>query len=1217
VSSPTDIDHHECAEALMTELKGRITVAGTNIGIPNLVVSLVPTSIGKAVTASRLAERRSAATISDQDGNFLFELPGQPAGVAPASARMCVCVATPETSSGEASILHRTAAFLPGNGPHAFLIALPPSDLGKKGVPLPESVGLPTMAKDLAANANELESLATAERAARQGIAKKRLAERVALQADFQSEVAAHIRSALAGLPDGAPAPRNFVSPVESVRQKCLDLTRIGLTETVNTPAARERAAGIVLLDQHHLGKLAAYATADGGFANVPAAHVVDGAGFTFEELVRGARAGEPAARQRVAPIDKTCMSVRSKEAGAAHALGVDVGAAAPTAGGSTPGSAPSTNGNGSGPHTLSADKELPTGLVDVLSTLVAPDWIPSMATVSGEGSSSHQAGGSFTLVPGPADQAAFYDFNRLDIAFEPVWQAAIDEGLIDALQDAYGIYVERTGTKPPPPKVKAGGVGTTTVRSHISSLKNGTTVVTAPVPLEVFEVFELTLDQWAELNPAIQHRLKTLAIKALAPGASVRVGGVYTENLRAAHDRVAAREQGERLIRNAVGSQAASFSSLVRHLEQRAKAAYPFTVFAANGAERSVNFGLITTYRQHWVPVAYQVGRLVRSEPLAPKEVRRFTRKTVVRKSRAEKEVANNLRARKEEMDSTSRSESDIVRRALGKTTFSLSADGSYDIGISSGSAKTAFEKSAEVASEETKKDFHEAVVKAAQEYRDERNIEVNISTSTDTEIESSGEISNPNDEITVTYLFYELQRRMQVTERLHRVTPVVLVAREVPTPGEVDDDWLVAYDWILRRVLLDDSFVPALAYLSSRLPGDELALTEMRKTLAQQRELTEQLQSEVVALQDRATRRYASLERSIEKRAAAIGDESTDGWYTDAFEFFAGSSSSPEAAQVREEAARDAYEKAAQDEKNLRMRVEREVTALAAATEAYSKSLAEHTNRQAQVARLKQHVTQNILYYMQAIWSYEPTDQQYFRLHRVAVPVLRAKSQTFTLKRATAPIGVGLPGLRAPHVFEVICNSTLEVTSGQSTETVELATVADLDRPLGYKGNYMIFPLKSSNALTDFMMTPYVDAELGLRDPDDPSNWTLAEFAEYVLCLQRHRPAEFASAKAELAAIYRTLLTKPLRNGEEIIVPTDSLFIEALPGSHSVLEEFKLRHRAMDVMKVRAEVRGAEIENVRMAARLLAAEYDDPTIDRRITIDGTAANVLVPADS
>ncbi len=81
--------------------------------------------------------------------------------------------------------------------------------------------------------------------------------------------------------------------------------------------------------------------------------------------------------------------------------------------------------------------------------------------------------------------------------------------------------------------------------------------------------------------------------------------------------------------------------------------------------------------------------------------------------------------------------------------------------------------------------------------------------------------------------------------------------------------------------------------------------------------------------------------------------------------------------------------------------------------------------------------------------------------------------------------------------------------------------------------------------------------------------------------------------------------------------MVPTDSLYIEALPGKHPILEDFKLIHRVVDVKKVQSEVRHAELENVRLAARALKGEYEDPDIEKKIVIEGDAKEVTVSTDS
>ena len=653
--------------------------------------------------------------------------------------------------------------------------------------------------------------------------------------------------------------------------------------------------------------------------------------------------------------------------------------------------------------------------------------------------------------------------------------------------------------------------------------------------------------------------------------------------------------------------------------LQSHLRRAYGFTIFAAKPGQRSVNFGLLVTYRQKWEPLNYQAGELVATIPLAPKEVRKFTKRQIVKKSRAEKEIQNNLKSRREDTTETSRAEAEIINKANSKTAFQLGTQTGANVGFNAsvvngsfnGSINASFSKESGSISEEVKREFREAVFKAAQEYKEERTVEIRSEVAEESEVTESGEISNPNDELTVTYLFYELQRRYRVTEQIHRVTPVIFIAQEVPFPNEIDEDeWIIKHDWILQRVLLDDSFRPALTYLASRVTGDEYAVEELRKNVEIQRGLVDDLKRELVAIRDKIQDRYAALEGAFEKRAKEIEEESQEefnitkeildlhnpfGWGED-------DKPSPEAARVREDAARDAYERAAHEERDLRSRLDREVTALQTITEQYTKQLSEHLNRQAQIGRLRTHIKQNILYYMQSIWSYEPPDQRFFRLHRTPVPKLEGELE-FNI--------VSPPQTTAPLEFEARCNLA------PSPEFVSLVEVADLDQLLGYKGNYMIFPLKQSNCLTDFMMVPYVDSELGLRDPDELGNWTLESFAKYVCCLKKRLRSEAfddPELQERLRRQYLRLLQSPRRDHEEIIVPTGELFIEALPGAHPLLEDFKLKHRAMDVEKVRAEVQRQQLENLRLAARLMGGELDDPDIDKKIVIEGSSQTVVLP---
>jgi hypothetical protein len=189
--------------------------------------------------------------------------------------------------------------------------------------------------------------------------------------------------------------------------------------------------------------------------------------------------------------------------------------------------------------------------------------------------------------------------------------------------------------------------------------------------------------------------------------------------------------------------------------------------------------------------------------------------------------------------------------------------------------------------------------------------------------------------------------------------------------------------------------------------------------------------------------------------------------------------------------------------------------------------------------------------------------------------------------------------------------CHSELDL---DDLEFDALGDVADLDNVLGYKGNFMMFPMWEGNDLTDFMMTPYYDQLVELIDPDPRGNWTLNGFVEYVCCLRKRLSREKFDEKLPALIKAYAELKQAGATDDEIIVPTDSLFIEALPGVRPVLEDFKLLHRAVDVKKARAEVRGIELENVRLAARLLEGEREDPTIEKKIVVESEGTTIIGP---
>ncbi|TMK70218.1 MAG: hypothetical protein E6G50_09435 [Actinobacteria bacterium] len=819
-----------------------------------------------------------------------------------------------------------------------------------------------------------------------------------------------------------------------------------------------------------------------------------------------------------------------------------------------TPTPDPAGNGQPPADQPLTA-QDLPKFIGRLVAPIVAPEeaLIPARPTAADVESSI----GALQVAGGPADVTAFYDFHQFQIAFDYVWQQAIDDGVLETAKTLCRQLADQGG-------------------DPVTAL-NGNRKPLAALRSEVAHV------------AAAQQSLQTAGIAyRLAPNGHQPNGGPEPPDPPPpppppVHKPPIVRPPFVGVSVADPGNTSAEPGDLLAELEEALSERYSFEVFAPG----STNFGLLVTYRQRWDPITYQVGNLAKTLTLAPKETRKVTSKRTVRVERSVKEMEDNQRNRRDEITDTMRDEAEVVRRAQQKTSFSMSAKGSYDVGFADGDSTTSLGRDADSSSQETKKTFHEAVLKAAQEFRDERKLEVETRSVDELETTDSVELSNPNDELTVTYLFYELQRRFRVSEHIHRLTPVVLVALEVPNPNrDAIDRVLLTHSWVINRVLLDDRYRPALDYLCTRVVGDELALQALATKVEQVRLA----------------------------RAGAVASKDSEGIFDEAWDAIVGSSTTndPQSAQIMQDAAKDAYDRAVQEEKDLRMRLDAETVALSAATDAYAKAQAEHVNYVLQIAALRAHFKANVLFYMQAIWSFTYRDETFFSLCNVKVPKLTAAQKTYSLK---VPDHVPLSITPTPGrvVLEVDADLQLNTNLTPDQDFVTLAEVADLDNALGFKGNYMIFPLRESNPLTDFMMTPYLDSELGIHDPDELGSWTPEDFAQYARCLQDQlkdqlSDSDFAALQSQLRDQYKQIVSNPALLNDTVIVPTSSLYIEALPGAHPLLENFKLEHRAIDVQRAKADTRKVEMENLRYAARILDAQLTDPEIDKQVVVEGAA---------
>ncbi len=898
--------------------------------------------------------------------------------------------------------------------------------------------------------------------------------------------------------------------------------------------------------------------------------------------------------------------------------------------------------------------------------------------TLSADGVSSAIA--KVTFAPGPADVPALHFFNDLQIAFEPIWQEALDDRFLDDVEAAYDKFVERGGA-PAVKRVKDFLGGVFNANLFLNELLDiGTSADTAYEG--VASVIIITREEWSALPSLARNHLSQIATQ-IANIRQVLLDKI-DDNEISFFDLLAAKGTTRALIQAGLGplltqdaiqlrtklrllkSDADGIVALARRLVLEAEAArpfrpthtiiedlkrqhsraYPFRHFAASPQYRSVNFGLLVTYKQIWTLKAYQVGELVSTIPLAPKEVRKYSRRTLRKTKRAVQEVESRFERRTGESEERARIESEIIHRATSKTNFSMSSTGtvSYGAGGSgggggeqgggggmgvSGSNTTTFTRDVEKHSDSVKKEFNEAVRKASEEVKNERKTEISTEESVEEEITQSGEIMNPNDEIPCTFLFYELQRRIGIEEKIHGLQSVVFVAQEVPAPSELTHAWLIRHDWILSRVLLDPSYAPALGYVSTSLISDDVALREMREALFRQRKLVEDLKQDLADRRALAGLRYGALQRQIEKTAESaegggglfgdilggIGDIAggipiVGGIVEGAIDMVTGEGEPSGADQLREGASRDAYEREQREEQDLTSRLMSAISTLESMQRDYTDRLSRHLSQLGQVHRLIDHVWQNILYYMQAIWAHEPDDQRFLRLKDVPVPVFtKDKGKTIKINPAAFAAATDIAAIDTKwvHATSGLGVKQPPVSEADKIKTAPLSRVANIYKPAGVVANYLVFPMYEANPITEFMMEPYVtlaEGEYGLSDPDPIGNMTLDEFADYVCCLRKHyeeknRTDEFEKLKPELRDALKKLLQRSRRD-EDIVVPCeDGLYIEALPGAHSVMEQFKHLHRIIDVKSAQADLRGKELNNIRRAEMILQKDLGDPDIE------------------
>lgn len=866
-------------------------------------------------------------------------------------------------------------------------------------------------------------------------------------------------------------------------------------------------------------------------------------------------------------------------------------------------------------------------------------------------------------LASGPADTTAFHDVHSLQLAYPNVWVEALNPELrllIEAVYRSVNTVVRSSGLSPDDVLMDeiddldefldhVSGLADAVTEAHRSTLTDevlflwpdadgvwhlldpGEAAALVVIATEKFPRFNRdTGEPWEEDADRVYDRSRSIEevkriIERLGPDPDHASEASHRDEIEIADreargriilDRAASRTEASDSDDSSEGERAEDVHSigrlrrLLRGMAKMLGEPYAFEYFAPN----STNFGIVVTHRQRWRPGLYQVGDMVGTIPLAPGESRRLQVKETRATRRDVRELEKAMWTRAGESTQTRRATTEILRRAEASTNFAMTSRGSYNIGtIASIGGTTSFAHNQSLHSQTIKRDFREAVLKASHEYRNERSLDVSTSEEESIETTSTGELSNPNNELTVTYLLYELERQYQVSEQIHDLQPVILVAQRVPAPNEITEAWLLRHEWILRRVLLDDSLEGALDELHDAFAGEEVGIAIKQANWESQVRIVETLEGE--------HSQWLSLKRQLNKdlvnaryrERIAEAAEDAGGFLADIAEalVFDPGAAIEGGFEARRKMLEEQMEWVHDELQQSAEKLSAAREALDSATRGYSEALERRTQRRTQIDQLRIHVKDNVLYYMQAIWAHEPPDQRYFRLHNV--PVLFPQASTTTCRVRTATPEEGgylLPGIPDRNV--IIDNCDTPTWDLSTSARRKLHEVADLDNPLGFKGNYMIFPLRECSLITDYMMWDYVDSYFGIRDPDELSEFTTDELLEY----RRDLVEEEQEA---LDYIIAKRLSSPEVGESMVVIPTGHLYIEALLGGHTLLEPFKLAHRGYDAARAREELRRAGLENLRYAARLVeeAPLLEDPEVDRRVRISGdgdTDVDIDVP---
>ncbi len=204
----------------------------------------------------------------------------------------------------------------------------------------------------------------------------------------------------------------------------------------------------------------------------------------------------------------------------------------------------------------------------------------------------------------------------------------------------------------------------------------------------------------------------------------------------------------------------------------------YTFEPFLLN----SWNLGMRVIYRQEWRPLGNQRGEVVKTIPLGPKQVEKVTTK-IIRRTKVTK-TAETLRSVEEtsEVTDTTKDSNEIVNEASETFGWNVEAEASVGFSVFSASISGGAHGEAEQRSKQASTHLSESVQKTASKIKTETKTVVTTESESTYEIETASEISNPNEEIPITYVYSKLLRQYEIFTSVVEIQNVILIAEPLP---------------------------------------------------------------------------------------------------------------------------------------------------------------------------------------------------------------------------------------------------------------------------------------------------------------------------------------------------------------------------------------------------------------------------------------------------